>query len=37
MAGSVEHGLGLELPAGPQALLQQVHVVEVLGCEKLTE
>src|SRR5271169_5216988 len=28
---SIEHDLGLELPAGSQVLLQQVHVVQILG------
>jgi len=35
LAGSVEHDLGLELPAGAQVLLKQVHVVQVPGGTEL--
>jgi hypothetical protein len=34
-ARSVEHDLGLELPAGAQVLFQQVHVVQVPGSTEL--
>ena len=35
IAGSIEHDLGLELPASPQVLLQQVCVVQALGRTEL--
>ena len=35
IVGGIEHDLGLELPAGPQVLLQQVHVVQVHGWTEL--
>jgi hypothetical protein len=35
VAGSLEHDLGLELPADRQMLLQQIDVVHVIGWAEL--